>query len=558
MTAEQKSDVVTETRSELQAWRVRVLNILLITVSIAAAPAIANAVLQAIQSPEGGLETIPFLGIYLFVVGLTLLQRLDFRVRAWGLLAVGYAIGILFLGLLGLLGNGMLFLLAMPVLGLLLVGARSGLVMAGFSLLLHAVFSLAAYVGWMDDWLIIRENSLELSQWLSQGLSFALLLVVLVVIQSLLSRAQSQALQQAGETMGELRTARDQLQVRTEELARHTRLLQAAARVSREMASLLDREQLLERAVGLMAERLGFDRVAVYLADKSERQTELGAVAGPSVPAESGREIPAAVTQVIGNGTSEAVLWAGDEMVLPLRVGGQIIGALDLHAGELAQYGDQEVGALQTMADQLAVAIQNAQLLAETQTSLRELDALYRHYTAEAWQEFAGEQPEAMRHRLGSEEMSDETWQRLFEQARTSRAAVTELDERGSARHLLAVPVKLRNLPIGVLGFHRSASAGPWQPTEIASIETVVERLALSIENVRLLEQAQRRAAHDRMVAEITARTRASLDPDTILKTAVRELGRAVGAEWVSVAITGPEGDDGNSLGEGAVRAKEA
>lgn len=80
--------------------------------------------------------------------------------------------------------------------------------------------------------------------------------------------------------------------------------------------------------------------------------------------------------------------------------------------------------------------------------------------------------------------------------------------------------------------------------------ETVAERLALAVENARLLEEAQRRAARERLIAEISNRLRASLDPDTVLQTTVRELGRALRASWAAVEVTGP-------LQEGAGRSQE-
>jgi GAF domain-containing protein len=78
----------------------------------------------------------------------------------------------------------------------------------------------------------------------------------------------------------------------------------------------------------------------------------------------------------------------------------------------------------------------------------------------------------------------------------------------------------------------------------------VAERLALAVENARLLEEAQRRAARERLIAEISTRLRASLDPDTVLKTTVQELGRALRARWVAVEVTGPSQ-------ESAVRSQE-
>jgi hypothetical protein len=61
--------------------------------------------------------------------------------------------------------------------------------------------------------------------------------------------------------------------------------------------------------------------------------------------------------------------------------------------------------------------------------------------------------------------------------------------------------------------------------------------MALALENARLLEETQQRARRDRLIADITARVRSSRDPETILRTAVRELGAALGTDRARVQI---------------------
>ena len=195
------------------------------------------------------------------------------------------------------------------------------------------------------------------------------------------------------------------------------------------------------------------------------------------------------------------------------------------------------------LADQIATAIENTRLFSESQASLRELNALHRQYAAEAWKEYVQSQPEAMRYSQGSLRCSAATWQAACEQARSSGAAVTftgDADAGGAARSL-AVPVILRGLPLGVLGFHRLAGAGAWRPEEIAMVRMIADRLALAVENIRLLEDTQRRARQEQLVGEVTTRIRAPMDMDTILQTAVRELGQALGAGRVSFYLASEE-----------------
>jgi GAF domain-containing protein len=108
----------------------------------------------------------------------------------------------------------------------------------------------------------------------------------------------------------------------------------------------------------------------------------------------------------------------------------------------------------------------------------------------------------------------------------------------------LAVPILVAGKVIGVLDTYKPRDAGPWTEDEIGTLESLVAQLGMSLESARLYEETQRRAAREELVGDIAARLRASMDPDAILKTTVRELGQALGAELASVEI-GISSDDG-------------
>jgi len=62
--------------------------------------------------------------------------------------------------------------------------------------------------------------------------------------------------------------------------------------------------------------------------------------------------------------------------------------------------------------------------------------------------------------------------------------------------------------------------------------------LGLALESARLFEETQRMAERERLVSEITAKVRASMDVDIILQTAVRELGAALGTDRAFVQLS--------------------
>jgi len=98
----------------------------------------------------------------------------------------------------------------------------------------------------------------------------------------------------------------------------------------------------------------------------------------------------------------------------------------------------------------------------------------------------------------------------------------------------------VRDEVVGVLHIRSAGATQRWREDDLALAQAIAERAGLALENARLLEETRRHAERDRMIAEITARVRASMDPETILRTALRELGAALGADRVMVQMMNP------------------
>ena len=101
------------------------------------------------------------------------------------------------------------------------------------------------------------------------------------------------------------------------------------------------------------------------------------------------------------------------------------------------------------------------------------------------------------------------------------------------------MPIKLRQEVIGVLDIRVQAETVSKELLEL--LEVTSNRLALALENARLVETVQIRVDRERLVSEISNRVRASTDVDGILRTTAAELGRRLGVSEVVVQLRSDE-----------------
>ncbi|MEW5956230.1 MAG: GAF domain-containing protein [Chloroflexota bacterium] len=172
---------------------------------------------------------------------------------------------------------------------------------------------------------------------------------------------------------------------------RRATLLKAAAKVSRNISSILEPTELLARTVDIICDEYGFYYAGIFLIERlADGQDWAVLKAGRGKAGQlmiehhhkllvGGRSMVGACTARnearIALDVGKEAVWFNNpflpdtrsEMALPLAIGCEVIGALTVQSGEEAAFSEEDISSLQAMADQLAVAINNARLHQQNQ-----------------------------------------------------------------------------------------------------------------------------------------------------------------------------------------------
>lgn len=185
-----------------------------------------------------------------------------------------------------------------------------------------------------------------------------------------------------------------QNQIVIDGLLRRQRLMEAGARVSHEITSILDLDTLLNKTVDIICTEFGFHYAGIFLASEDGARLRLHAGYGKAgaallregfaLPVDShsmnGRAVLEKRAQLAPDVTQEAERFShpllpdtGAETALPLLFKDQVLGSLNVQSAEANTFAEEDVTALQSLADQIAVAIHNAQLLRQLEAANSEL-----------------------------------------------------------------------------------------------------------------------------------------------------------------------------------------
>lgn len=506
------------------------------------------------------IGTVVGLGVLPFYLGAYWLNR-----RGLTNLAAFFPVTALLLGMAGAtiqvgIGHSTLIGFAMVTsLASLLLGLQRALFFALLGSLAYVIIGLLQASGQLSQ-AISPEASIA-----ADGAAMVTGLATLIVFYWLGDQQLRRALSKERVLTAELQAQQAQLEQRVAErtatLARRSAQLNAAIQVARETVALQDMPQLLDRTVQLVSDHFDIYHVGIFLLDPSGKWAVLQAASsegGQRMLARGHRLLvgeEGIVGHVTGRGEPRIALDVGEdavffdnpdlpytcsELALPLRVRGEIIGALDVQSIERAGFSDEDVAVLQILADQVAMAISNARLFQQAQESLEAERRAYGQASREAWAEIFQVRP-GIGYRYDLKGVTP-----LVSSNIGSAGAPVSKDggEDESKLARLSLPVRVRGHVIGKIDARKPEGAGEWTAEETALMEALTEQLNIALESARLHQDTQRRAARERLISEVTGRMRQTLDVETVLKTAVDEIYQALDLSELVIRMTSEAPDN--------------
>jgi GAF domain-containing protein len=373
--------------------------------------------------------------------------------------------------------------------------------------------------------------------------------------------------------------------------------LETAAEIARDISGSLNLDELLVKAVNFIRERFDFYHAAIFLHDlpgefavireatgnagvqMKRAGYKIGIGSKSIVGFVSGRGEPLVVTDTARDATYYANPLLPDtraEAAFPLRVGDRILGVLDVQSTTPYAFYEDNLRSVQILADQLAVAVANTELFAETQEHLSQHRLLHHITTTAASGSTLEEALESavngLQVTLGGDRvailLADREKKMLEVKASVGYAEdiatvqvefgrgvtgwvaahrrplkvrdVSEdsryIEASANTRSELAVPLIYRNEVLGVLNVE-SEQVDAYSDNDEEMLGTLGGSLAAIIANARLVEQIRQQAERERTIYDVTSKIRRSTDIQAILMTTASEITKITGAHYAKIHV---------------------
>lgn len=524
---------VNTTLFDYDQWRGRFLNGVLVVICI------LGVFLIIPNIPSSSISELIAFGVVYIAVLVVTITPFPYAVKASMVIVATYFASVYTLVRFGPWSDGSLFLLATILFTSLLFDEKIDRWVFGITALSLVTVGILN----ITDRLAVTEPGLpavDIYIWLQYIVDYLIVAVIILWALNLFKAGFKNVAEQFRTALFFVNKDRAELEERVTErttvLTRKTEQLRAASYITRQTAEVQDLGSILNVVVNLVTDQFGFYHAGIFLMNEEgsevilqaasseggERMLQRGhsfKIGAKSIVAYTAAQKKPRIALDVG---TDAVFFDNpdlpnthSEMALPLMIQDRVLGVIDIQSDQPQAFSDDDIDVLQTLADQVAIAIENTRLLEEAQTALMQIEMLTTARTREAWNQKVKEGD--------------------FAYTYTPLGLLTGKTSEKSDQSL-NIPISLRGQKIGSISLARRGNAG-WTDADKDMINEVAYQAGLAIDNLRLVEDATERASQEQTVGELASRFSQSSDIDSLLQIATRELGQVTDVAEVSVYI---------------------
>lgn len=358
----------------------------------------------------------------------------------------------------------------------------------------------------------------------------------------------------AAQLSGLIRTLEQRVEERTQSLQERSAYLESSAEVSRTLASILDKDELIHSAVQIIRDRFDFYYVGLFLVDEDNEWAVLKAGTG-----EAGQQMLAnqhrlkigegMIGWCIANAQSRIALDIGDDAVrfenpllpetrsegaLPLRSRGHVLGAVTIQSSQPGAFNQDIIHTLQTMTDQIAITLDNADLLTRYESAVEAERKAYGDLRAQDWLNLT--QAKMVSRYLISPEGNLRS---IASQQPNKKLQANKSGQVLQNDGLTAIlPIISHGHVIGGIKIRKPDGGKRWTQEQLDLLMALAEQLSIALESARMFEATQRRVLSERAISDISTEIVEATDMEKIMSAFVGGLQKTLGASEVSFHLS--------------------
>jgi GAF domain-containing protein/HAMP domain-containing protein len=349
---------------------------------------------------------------------------------------------------------------------------------------------------------------------------------------------------------------------RAQDLERQSRQMQTTSEIARISADLPSTHEFTAQAVDLIQVGFGFYHVSIYVIDETHQWAILSASTGEVGMRMLARRHRLAV------GSASMVGWASanlesrfspdvekdpfhlhnpllpetrSEAAVPMLLGDRVIGVIDVQSQDYDAFGPTDLQALQAIAAEMAIAIDNSRLLRETQAELKRSEAEYHTRTQSSWGNLFRTGSERIIH-LGTVDDDDA-------QALTDLIAIEAVQRSGEVAiaengRVIVVPITVRGEVVATISARKPVAGERWDEEEVLMLEAVAGQTGLALETARQYTEEQRRVAELEVLNRISQAVSQMLQLKSLYRVVHVQINQVLGDTDMMVVLYEEETDD--------------